>query len=325
MTSLSRRAFALGLPAASVAAGWALSARTGISQAEAAASKSRAPSAQIKIGRFTVTALVDGFADMPFEYFPGRRPEEVEEAANAVSAAKPGGIRFMFNQYLVDDGERLILIDTGPGGSMGQTGQLPTGLRSLGVTPDHIGAVILTHLHADHIGGLVVGGRRNFPNAEIYADRRDVTYWTDPANRAAAPDYLKLSFDLSAELARLYPKLQAMDGEREISRGVSIVDLTWPYARTRRGPGRGWGESLIMVSDMLFPVIHPEATDVGFLFEQDRPAATAMRDRFFPRAAEEKALLAATHMPFPGLGRIISDRRQLRWIAAEWVHQEAQS
>jgi hypothetical protein len=62
-----------------------------------------------------------------------------------------------------------------------------------------------------------------------------------------------------------------------------------------------------MVSDMLFPVVHPSAADVGFLFEQDRPAAQAMRARFFPRAAEEKALIAATHMPFPGLGRIVSD------------------
>ncbi len=138
MTNLSRRAFAFGLPAASVAAGWALSARSGIAQAETAASKSVVPSAQIRIGRFTVTALVDGFADMPFEYFPGRAPEQVEQAANAIAAAKPGGIRFMFNQYLVDDGERLILIDTGPGGSIGQTGQLAAALQSIAVKPDNI-------------------------------------------------------------------------------------------------------------------------------------------------------------------------------------------
>jgi hypothetical protein len=77
-----------------------------------------------------------------------------------------------------------------------------------------------------------------------------------------------------------------------------------------------------MVSDMLFPVVHPAATNVGFLFEQDRPAAEAMRARFFPRAAEEMALIAATHMPFPGLGRIVSDGGQMRWLAAEWAHQE---
>jgi len=46
-----------------------------------------------------------------------------------------------------------------------------------------------------------------------------------------------------------------------------------------------------------------------------------MRQRFFPRAAEEKALIAATHMPFPGLGRIVRDNGKLRWLNAEWAHQ----
>ena len=113
MTNLSRRAFAFGLPAASVAATYVLSATNGVAQAGTA--KAVTPLAQIKIGRFTVTALADGFADMPFSYFPGRTPEEVEAAAKAVSAAKPGGIRFVFNQYLVEDGSSRILIDAGPG------------------------------------------------------------------------------------------------------------------------------------------------------------------------------------------------------------------
>jgi hypothetical protein len=47
-----------------------------------------------------------------------------------------------------------------------------------------------------------------------------------------------------------------------------------------------------------------------------------MRARFFPRAAEEKALIAATHMPFPGFGRIVRDGGQMRWLAAEWAFQD---
>ena len=317
--SLSRRAFALGVPTAALS----VSALPFAAGALAAPSSlaAVAPLAQIKVGRFTVTALSDGFADMPFGYFPGRSAEQVEAAAKAAFAAKPGGIRFVFNQYLVEDGERRILIDTGPAGSLGQTGQLPRALSALDLRPEQIDAVIVTHMHQDHLGGLVAGGRQNFPNAEVYVDRRDIAHWTDPAKQAGAPDYLQNSFRLSAELVRLYPKLQAIDGEREIVRGVSIVDLTG------HTPGHigvriaDAGQSLIMVSDMLFPVVHPAATDINFLFEQDRPAAQAMRARFFPRAAEEGALIAATHMPFPGLGRIVSDRGQVRWLAADWAHQ----
>ena len=182
--------------------------------------------------------------------------------------------------------------------------------------------VILTHLHFDHIAGLVAGGRKTFPNAEVYADRRDVTFWTDPARRTAAPDFLKSSFDISAEVIRLYPQLNRIDGEREIAGGVSIVDLTG------HTPGHigvriaDAGESLIMVSDMLFhPAVHPAAVDIGFIFEQDPPAARQMREKFFPRAAEDKALIAATYIAFPGLGRIAKDGGALRWVTAEWAHQ----
>src|SRR6185369_4451380 len=98
-------------------------------------------------------------------------------------------------------------------------------------------------------------------------------YWTDPAKKAAAPDYVQNSFALTSDMVRLYPKLQAIDGERTISRGVSIVDLTGHtpgHIGVRIEDG---GQSLIMASDMLFPVVHPSATDVFFLFEQDRVAA----------------------------------------------------
>jgi glyoxylase-like metal-dependent hydrolase (beta-lactamase superfamily II) len=331
MITLSRRAFTVSLSAAAPI----LSARNGFAQGQPATTSGQAasaeqsahvkplpPTAQFHIGRFTITALADGYADMPFTYFPGHPAKETEDQANAMAEAKPGGIRFMFNQYLVDDGERLILIDTGPAGTLGQSGRLPSALDAIGVRPESLDAIIITHTHQDHIGGLMAGGRQNYPNSEVYVDRRDIAFWTDPARITSAPDYLKNSFALSADMVRLYPKLQQIDGEREISRGVSIVDLTGHtpgHIGVRLEDG---GQSLIMASDMLFPVVHPSATDVFFLFEQDRAAAKAMRDKFYPRAAEEKALIAATHMPFPGLGRIMSDGGKLRWVTADWAYQD---
>jgi hypothetical protein len=75
----------------------------------------------------------------------------------------------------------------------------------------------------------------------------------------------------------------------------------------------------MLVGDMLFhPAAHPALPSLGILFEQDKAAADASRARFFERAAAEKVLLAATHMPFPGLGRIIRDGSSLRWMTADW-------
>jgi glyoxylase-like metal-dependent hydrolase (beta-lactamase superfamily II) len=328
MPTLSRRAFASALPLGLIGGSLLTGNLTGgtpalaTTQGAAGTPVSVTPLAQIRIGRFTVTALTDGYADMPYDYFPGRSPAEVEKAATARSTARPTGVRFLFNQYLIEDGERRILIDAGAAGSIGQTGQLPRALGLLGLRPDQIDAVIVTHMHQDHMGGLILGGKNNYPGAELYIDRRDVAHWTDPAKRSGAPDYLQTSFQMAQEVVRLYPKLQAIDGEREIARGVSIVDLTGHTPGHIGVRIEDAGQSLIMVSDMIFPVVHPGATDVFFLFEQDRAAAKAMRDRFFPRAASEGALIAATHMPFPGLGRVVADRGQMRWQTADWALQD---
>ncbi|WHO78822.1 MBL fold metallo-hydrolase [Rhizobium leguminosarum] len=328
MPQLSRRAFAgalpLGLIGGSLLGGGLLgdSAARAATQEAARAPIAMNPFAQIRIGRFTVTALTDGYADMPYDYFPGRSAPEVERAASAQFTARPSGVRFLFNQYLVEDGERRILIDAGAAGSIGQTGQLPQALAALGLKPDKIDAVIVTHMHQDHMGGLVLGGKNNYPEAELYIDRRDIAHWTDPAKRSGAPEYLQTSFRMAEEVVRLYPRLQAIDGEREIMRGVSIVDLTGHTPGHIGVRVEDGGKSMIMVSDMIFPVVHPAATDVFFLFEQDRAAAKAMRDRFFPRAASEGALIAATHMPFPGLGRVVADHGEMRWQVADWALQD---
>ena len=315
MTELTRRGFAataLSVPALSL---MAVPARS-----QAATSLAPPPVARRKIGRFTVTVLTDGYFDMPYSTWVGIEGTKLEAAARQIYADRAhGGLRISLSTWIVDDGERKVLIDAGPGTFAPSTGRLPSAMEAVGIMPEDIDAIAITHMHFDHIGGLLRDGARRFPNAELYIDRRDVAFFTNEAEEAAAPDFRKVSFTTAANVMAQYPSVQQIDGEREIMRGLSSVDLSG------HTPGHtGWriadgDASLTIVGDMLFhPAIHPNRFDVGVAFEPDAEAAERMRTAFIPKAAEEGTLLAATHMPFPGLGRIARDGSGYSWVPAEW-------
>lgn len=330
VSQLSRRRFGAGLFTATAAAGLAGAATTGLTPTSAVARPAGGvlavpPVASYRIGKFTVTVLSDGFFDIPYGAFAGAEPATVESAAAAVFAPGEGGVRIGFSVWLIDDGERLILVDSGPAGLIpGSTGRLPAALAAVGVDPADIDAIVVTHMHFDHISGLVASDRRVFPNATVHIDRRDVDYFTDPAVRTTAPDLLESSFAAADKVVALYPDLERLDAvERDLVPGISTVDLnghTPGHIGLRIADA---GQSLIISGDMLFhPAVHPARSDVGVAFDPDAAAAQSMRERFYPRAIEEQALLAATHMPFPGLGRIVVDSGERHWLPADWAYAE---
>jgi glyoxylase-like metal-dependent hydrolase (beta-lactamase superfamily II) len=312
MTSITRRSLTLGLGASAALAA--------ASPPIVAGQRTLLPSvASRKIGAVQVTAVSDSF--IPFDVFTGAPVSEIEAAfAARFSRPSSGMHRLGFTVWLVDDGDRLVLIDTGYA-SMGgpNTGRLPAALAALGVPPEAVSAVLITHMHADHIGGLVADGRPVFPSAEVFVNRADIAHFTDPARAAAAPALLKSSFAAAVDVVASIRRLQPFDGETALTRIISTVDLSG------HTPGHSGfriaddGESLLIVGDALFhPALHPARTDVGIAFESDPTAAAKMRRRLFPLAAQEHALLAATHMPFPGFGRIVRDGGQLHWAPADW-------
>lgn len=119
------------------------------------------------LGDFEITVLSDGTVTRPVDKIMSK-PDEIRGILAGDHEAEPYEISV--NSFLINTGEKLILVDTGAGELFAPAcGRLVANLRAAGYKPEQIDAILLTHIHADHSGGLSIGGRRLFTNARATA------------------------------------------------------------------------------------------------------------------------------------------------------------
>lgn len=82
--------------------------------------------------------------------------------------------------FLVKKGDKVWVIDTGFGR------RVFTLMDSLGIKPEQVQQVLLTHMHGDHIGGLVRDNTLLFPKATLVLSSKEFAYWSSQGERAAA-------------------------------------------------------------------------------------------------------------------------------------------
>jgi len=285
--------------------------------------KSAAPGFyRLLLGDFEVTALSDGTIELPVDkLLTHTTPAKVDKAL-ARSYLK-GPVETSVNGYLVNTGAKLVLVDAGAGKLLGPTvGKLVDNLKAAGYQPEQVDEIYITHMHPDHIGGLMDGDKLVFPNAVVRADRRDADYWLSPANMDKAPADMKDLF--KGAMASLNPyiaagKFKPFDGDTALVPGVS--------AKAARGHTAGHsvfvveskGQKLVLWGDLMHvAAVQFAEPSVTIQFDTDPKAAAVQRKKAFADAARQGHWVAAAHLSFPGLGHIRTDGKAYAFVPANY-------
>ncbi|MGY6549308.1 MAG: MBL fold metallo-hydrolase [Roseinatronobacter sp.] len=257
------------------------------------------------IGSAEVSILTDGAVTFTADLFP----ETVKAHLDALLAGTGAeSIETNFNATLIRTAGRVILIDAGPRDLFGPScGHLPQALTELGVAAGDIDTLIATHLHPDHIAGMITpDGTAVFPKATLHVTEAERRFWTDDSQFQGAlsgiADWAGLA---QSVLAAYRDRLEILSPTQDPAPGLSIIPLAG------HTPGHvGWrlerdGESLIHVGD----IVHAQALqladpEVGISFDLDMATARATRKRLLDQLASDGTLFTGGHFLQPAFNRL---------------------
>ncbi len=318
MPTLTRRAFGTGLIAAPV-----LATASPVLAAAHASPKAAPAMFDAPLGRYRITALFDGMAGLQKGFFFGPDQSAIDSALAAggiTGDAMPAPV----SAYVLQSDDRTILIDAG----MGEVdilgpgfGRITDGLAAMGLGAEDVDTIIVTHAHPDHIGGLLSGGAPAFANAEVVISEPEFGFWGDAAIMAQAPEDAQGLFQLAQGAFAAYAdRMRPVAGGTEVAPGITL-ELAPGHT-----PGHavlaidGGDRQLMMVADALHSsVLQTALPDTGFGFDVDAAQAAASRRALFDRVSADNMLIAGTHLPFPGFGRIVVSGDAYAYVPASWM------
>jgi len=254
------------------------------------------------VGDFRVVALCDGHVDFDLSRLPGVAMDE------ALPAAAPHGVdardlAVSVNAFAIVGPDRLYLVDSGNGSIRGPgLGHLLRALADAGLRPQDVDAVLMTHMHGDHVAGLYDGDRSVFPNAELVVSEAERDFWDAPEQldelQRGQLEMAHAGFAIHAGRTTLVGP-----GDEPVP-GVSVVALPGHtpghvgYRVDGPGPLLIWGDVVHL------PALQMARPDWFFRFDVDPDTAIATRKRILDEVATDGIRVTGAHVPFPGFARV---------------------
>ncbi len=278
---------------------------------------------RVMLGKFEVTALSDGTFNMPVDkLLQGIKPAAINKLLAEHFESSP--LQTSVNAFLINTGSKLVLIDTGAGKFFGPTlGHVLKNLEASGYQPGQVDDVLLTHMHPDHLGGLLNDGHMTFPNATVWVNKKDADYWLSPANMANAAKGRKGTFKDAMAAVKPYKAaghFKTFTGKETLLPGIRSLP------EPGHTPGHtGYlvtseGETMLVWGD----IIHVQAVQfhhpsVTIAYDSNPAEARATRLKLLPWVAKKKILVAGAHLAFPGLGHVRKVKHGYRWVPVNYT------
>ena len=276
-------------------------------------------------GDINVTALSDGTAGLQIldGLLLNAKSGEVQKLLAHNYQQSPPSVSI--NEFLIQLSGRLVLIDAGAAELLGPTAnKLPDSLRAVGVQPEQITDIFLTHIHPDHSGGLMEGNKKVFPNAVVHVDKTEVEYWFDNSIAEKAAEPIKTFFSQVEAKVKPYldsGQIRTFDGATEFFPGFRSQPA---YGHT---PGHSLyvlqnaGEKLLFSSDLVHvDAVQFDDPSVCIRFDSDPVKAAEQRKKTFADAAKNRYPLAFDHVSFPGVGHVRKEGDHYRWIPVQYMN-----
>lgn len=276
------------------------------------------------IGAFEVTALYDGQINLDGKLLKNTTPEQVQKLLAKMFRTNPTPTAVI--AFLVNTGNKLVLVDTGAAKVFGPTlGQVLGNLKAAGYDPAQVDTVLLTHLHGDHVGGLLTpDGQPAFPNAQVYAAKADADFWLSPASLANAPEDKKMFFKAPQDATAPYIKaghFKTFEGNSDIQPGIKPVE---EHGHTPGHTGylfESKGQKLLIWGDLVHnAAVQFPQPKVTIEFDNDQAKALATRMKVFGWTAKDALLVAGAHLPFPGIGHVRAEgKNSYTWVPIDFA------
>jgi len=205
--------------------------------------------------------------------------------------------------FLIKTDKEIYLVDTGFGRNVFSL------MDSLGVTPDMVTSVLITHMHGDHIGGLLIDGKPTFPNAKIVVSAKEFEYWTSKTEMTKLPENRRGNFTVAQKIFDLYghrvhvqqPAVLALDGNNSYQEFPDGIQMIAAYGHT---PGhvmylvKDGAQQLLIWGDLMhayeIQTAHPE---ISVKYDIDPIMASQTRIQVLKYVKAQNIPAIGMHMP----------------------------